>query len=258
MLVPILTSLSCGKWVNDVGVGSRFDGTMAGYTGPNGGAGACDYWNDYTQWNASTIAGLLHVTRASMDALQNSFFWTWRIGNSTVAVPAEVNPFWHYRLGLANGWVPTDPRSSVGMCAADGVSGNDFEGTFSSAYMTGGPGAGTLASGQTASYPWPPQSFTNVASASISLLPQYTETATPITMPGPTFTSPGSSATIKAGNGWANANDNQRLAFAPVAGCSYPPEYSAATIAATAGACGAGLSQPLRRAAMPAPTAPPS
>ncbi len=126
----------CGKWINSVGSGSRYDGSLAGYTGPT--PGSCSYWNDWTQWNQSTIDDIQHFVLASMDSLQNYFFWTWKIGNSTGPI-AQVNPFWHYRLGLQHGWVPKDPRMAVGVCAGDGVSGDDFSGTYASAYMTGGP-----------------------------------------------------------------------------------------------------------------------
>jgi glucan 1,3-beta-glucosidase len=229
-------------------------------------------WNDYTQWNDTVKASVLHFTKGSMDALQNWFFWTWKIGNSTGTI-AQVNPFWHYRLGLANGWIPTDPRQAIGTCAQDGVSGTNFDGTYSSPYMTGGAGAGTIAAAQTSSYPWPPVSFANVASSSMKSIPQYTQTGTPITMPAMTFTAPSASSTINAGTGWYKANDASRQAYAAISGwvllaslrgsslighsCAYPAEYSAGT-AVSANACGAGLSQAIRRAAQPAATAPPS
>jgi hypothetical protein len=50
-----------------------------------------------------------------MDALQNWFFWTWKIGNSTELGYAP-SPFWHYKLGLEQGWIPADPRSAGGYC----------------------------------------------------------------------------------------------------------------------------------------------
>jgi len=40
-----------------------------------------------------------------MDALQNFFFWTWKIGNSTV-LGTSSSPLWHYQLGLERGWIP--------------------------------------------------------------------------------------------------------------------------------------------------------
>jgi glucan 1,3-beta-glucosidase len=153
------------------------------------------------------------------------------------------------------------------------VSGTNFDGTYSSPYMTGGAGAGTIAAAQTSSYPWPPVSFANVASASMKSIPQYTQTGTPITMPAMTFTAPSASSTINAGTGWYKANDASRQAYAAISGwvllaslrgsslighsCAYPAEYSAGT-AVSANACGAGLSQAIRRAAQPAATAPPS
>lgn len=134
------------------------------------------------------------------------------------------------------------------MCAADGVSGTDFSGTFSEPYMTGGAGAGTIAASDSASYPWPPASFTNVAAGDMTSLAQLTQTGTPITMPAETFTSPGSSETINVGDGWFNAA-NTRRAYATVAGCAYPPEYSGADLGVSNGACGAGLTQPTKRSA---------
>ncbi|RXK39337.1 glucan 1,3-beta-glucosidase [Tremella mesenterica] len=241
----------CGLWINNVGAGSRYDGSYAGYTGPK--PGSCDQWNDWTQWDQSTIDSLLDLTTNSMDALQNWFFWTWKIGNSTGTIQ-QVNPFWHYQLGYNNGWLPKDPRSHFGACAAAGISVDQFDGTFASPYMTGGSGAGTIPAAMSASYPWPVSSLTNIDEATIDLLPQYTQTGTPISMPGPTFTSPGSSATIDSGNGWANANADGRQAYVAVADCSYPSEYSAADLTPTKGACGAGLIQPTRRAILPTPT----
>jgi glucan 1,3-beta-glucosidase len=63
----------CGKWLNRVGVGARYENAFPGYTGPTGGTGACDYWNDHTQWTDDTKAELLNVVTRSMDALQVSF-----------------------------------------------------------------------------------------------------------------------------------------------------------------------------------------
>ena len=241
-------SNDCGKWINSVGSGSRYDGTLEGYNGPK--PGSCDYYDDYTKWNQSTKDDLLHFVLASMDSLQNYFFWTWKIGNSTGDI-TEVNPFWHYRLGLQEGWMPKDPRAAVGICAGDGVDGNEFDGTYAQPWMTGGTGAGTIAADQAASYPWPAASFTNVGSGDMVSLPQYTATGTPITMPAATYTKPGSSETISAGSGWANVNADSRQAFVPISGCNYPPEYSAADLPLPASACGAGSSQPTRRSAMP-------
>ena len=206
----------CGLWVNAVGAGSRYDGSYAGYEGK--AMGSCDYWNDYTQWNQSTKNDLQELVKATQDSLQDWFFWTWKIGNSTTQAQPQVNPFWHYKLGLDNGWIPQDPRSYEGTCASMGTTIEAFDGTYPSAWMTGGAGAGQIPSTASASYPWPAPSFTDIAAVSMDLLPQYTQTGVPISLPGPTYTSPGSTATIDAGNGWFNPNVDTRQAYAAVTG----------------------------------------
>ena len=60
----------CGLWVNNVGSGSRYDGSYAGYTGPTGGS--CDPWNNWQSWSQDTKDGLQQFVQASMDALQVS------------------------------------------------------------------------------------------------------------------------------------------------------------------------------------------
>ena len=213
----LLLIRSCGLYVNNVGEGARYEGEYTGYTGPV--IGSCDMWNNWQSWNASTKAGLNLLSLSSMDALQNWFFWTWRIGNATSGAGApQPNPFWHYRLGWQNGWIPRDPRAATGQCARNGVAGTPFNG-YTAPYMTGGAGAGTIAAAASASYPWPPTSFTDVPAASMSKIYQYTTTGTAISLPGPTFTSPGSSATIDAGSGWASQGVGQQ-ALVPIAGLS--------------------------------------
>ena len=81
-----------------------------------------------------------------MDALQNFFFWTWKIGNSTV-LGTSSSPLWHYQLGLQQGWIPqgkirafnhpcisdshlTDPREAIGHCAGVLGSAQVFDGTY--------------------------------------------------------------------------------------------------------------------------------
>lgn len=241
----------CGKWLNAVGAGTRWEGTYEGYTGPVGGS--CRVFNDYRLWDEDFKEGIQNFVLGQLDSFRDVFFWTWAIGNSTDAAIPEPNAMWHYKLGLRNGWIPKDPRVAIGKCGSLGISSNPFSGTFSEPYMTGGAGAGTIAQGASASYPWPPRSLINLNAQQMSSVPQMTQTGTPITVPGPTFTSPGSSATIDAGDGWANPS-NSRRAYVPVSGCSYPPEYSAVDMQPTAGACAAGAVPPVPRAVFPEPT----
>jgi hypothetical protein len=55
-------------------------------------------------------------------------FWTWKIGNSTELGYAS-SPFWHYKLGLEQGWMPKDPRTVGGFCSALGVGGSQVSTT---------------------------------------------------------------------------------------------------------------------------------
>jgi len=82
------------------------------------------------------ITGLKQVTLATMDALQNFFFWTWKIGNSTV-LGTSSSPLWHYQLGVQQGWIPKDPREAIGHCASVLSSSLIFDGTYP-ASATGG------------------------------------------------------------------------------------------------------------------------
>ena len=123
------------------------------------------------------------------------------------------SPLWSYRLGLQNGWIPTDPRKSQGKCAALGVPG-DFSGTYLP-WQTGGDGAGNVPPSVTASYPWPPATILS-AGGPPSLLPQYTPTGSISTLPPPTFT--GTKVSI---NGWYDSGDTVP-APTPIPGCAYP------------------------------------
>ncbi|EJT96816.1 glycoside hydrolase [Dacryopinax primogenitus] len=230
----------CGLWVNGVGLGNRVEGTYPGSTA----VGNCTTSDAWEEWDADYKAGLMGIALSSMDALQNWFFWTWKIGNST-AGRVEA-PFWSYSLGLANGWIPPDPRQAVGYCAGTaGVPMNEpFDGVLS-AWQTGGQGAGTIAVDQLASYgQWPIESMNSVstspylAPSDVVRLPQYTPTGAILTLPGPTFTTPSSTQTADAGDGWVDEQD-QGGYWTPIGGCGYPDQWVAVGVAIPTGGCGA-------------------
>lgn len=185
----------------------------------------CALYLDSSQWNATMKAGLYEFTLASMDALQNWFFWTWKVGNSSTTNSVQ-SPLWSYQLGLQSGWIPTDPRTAAGTCAALGVAGSPFDGVYS-AYQTGGPGAGTIVASSISSYgQYPPTSINGLPSgATQSLLPTYTSTSAVPTLPPPTF-SPSPSPSVSAGNGWFDSGDTG-LAPTQVQGCTYPNAWDA-------------------------------
>lgn len=145
---------------------------------------------------------------------QNWFFWTWKIGNSSV-FGTVMSPHWSYQLGLENGWLPTDPRKSIGSCGG----GSPWEGPLQS-YQTGGAGAGQIPVSVSSSLSWPPEVLSNAGP--VSLLPSYTPTGTVPTLPAPTFaaTSGKSTSTKSAGDGWENSADTAGL-MTDIAGCSY-------------------------------------
>ncbi|KAF7359593.1 Glycoside hydrolase family 5 protein [Mycena venus] len=204
---------------------------LTGVNGTQSYGGDCSLWLDASTWNDTTKAGVKQFALASMDATQDWFFWTWKIGpaaNGTVS-----SPLWSYSLGLENGFMPTDPRDSHGVCAALGVDADPFVGTFSS-WQTGGAGAGTIAPTALQSFSaWPPATLSNV-NVPATQLPTYTPTATIATLtfvtPTPTASGGGSvakeSITASVGNGWFDAQDQTPM-MTSVAGCPYPDAWSA-------------------------------
>ncbi|KAF8641456.1 hypothetical protein AX16_009968 [Volvariella volvacea WC 439] len=209
----------CGLWLNGIESFTRY---------PD-----CHVWNDWTVWPQETIDALRQGTLATMDALQNWFYWTWKIGNSTVLGNASV-PMWDYRLGREHGWIPRDPRESIGHCEHVLRNSSRFNGGHPST-ATGGAGAGTIISEQTLLYQFPPHGLGPRFSLTeqMSMVPTYTATGTPITLPGPTFTA---APDVDVGSGWYNPSDDSP-AFVPVQGCIYPNPWNAVTQTLPATAC---------------------
>lgn len=154
-----------------------------------------------------------------------------QIGNST-AGHVEA-PLWSYQLGLQNNFMPTDPRQATGKCAAVGVQGKQFDGTFSS-WQTGGAGAGTISASARSEFAWPPATISNVDAAA-SDLPSYTSTGSVVTLPPPTLTA-SATQSIDVGDGWFNTADNGG-GVTVVQGCQYPNAWSAVDASVPTG-CG--------------------
>ncbi|KAH7883443.1 glycoside hydrolase family 5 protein [Phlebopus sp. FC_14] len=215
--------------INDCGLYLMGVGNDASY------GDSCSLFLDASQWNDTMKAGFMEFTLASMDALQNYFFWTWKVGNSSTSNKVE-SPLWSYQLGLELGWMPTDPRKASGTCAALGVVGQPFEGQYYS-WQTGGAGAGTIAASSIATYErYPPMSINGLtAGATQSLLPTYTSTSAIPTLPPPTFT-PSPPSSVNVGNGWFDSGDTG-LAPTEVSGCTYPNAWSAVSVAMPTALC---------------------
>ncbi|KAL6305370.1 glycoside hydrolase superfamily [Sparassis latifolia] len=200
----------CGLWVNGVNLGTRYEGT---YTGSWPVIGSCTPWTDWQNWDEPMKESIKQWALESMDALQNYFFWTWKIGNSSTTGVVE-SPQWSYQLGLQNGWMPTDPRQADGLCSPT----TPFDGTLES-WQTGGANAGQVPATATASYPWPPSAISNSGySTLVKAFPSYTPTGTMVTLPPPTMTASGTSVSV--GDGWTNPSDTAMMNVA-IASCSY-------------------------------------
>ncbi|PPQ71289.1 hypothetical protein CVT26_011939 [Gymnopilus dilepis] len=178
----------------------------------------CPEYDAWESYNSTMKQGLQNFIMASMDALGDWFFWTWKIGPSQ-AGRVEA-PLWSYQLGLENGWIPTDPRQASGLCGQIGAANDPFDGTFLP-WQTGATPS-TIAAASSTQFPWPPPSILS-ADVPIDLLPTYTATAPIITLPPATFTAAPASIT-QAADGWFNTQDTAG-GITTVAGCPYPNEY---------------------------------
>ncbi|KAI0323600.1 glycoside hydrolase [Cubamyces sp. BRFM 1775] len=184
-----------GKWplqangMNDCGLSINGITPSGAAGGANYGPG-CDYWEDWQSWSDDSKAGLKNFVLASMDALGDWFFWTWKIGNSTSTGTVRA-PLWSYQLGLEQGWMPADPRTALSKCESLGAD-------------------------------LPPST---ARPRSMASLPQYkyTATATVATLPPLSF-SP--SPAVSVGNGWFDTSDNVPAVTA-IAGCTYPDAWDA-------------------------------
>lgn len=171
--------------------------------------------------------------------------------NSSVSGKVEA-PAWSYSLGLDQGWIPKDPRSSVGTCKAAGIN-DPFDGTYQP-YQTGGKGAGTIAPSFVSAYSkWPPASLSGVDD--IAYAPTYTATGPVPTLPPPVYTLRNGTR-VSGGSGWYDAADT---AGAPVnvTGCRYPDPWAQSSIPEPTSICGGSRGGDRRRAPMPMRTEPP-
>jgi len=200
---------------------------------PSGVPPNCEQWDNWSSWDAATIDAIKQVSLASMDALQNFFFWTWKIGVSSVLGTSSV-PMWHYKLGLERGWIPKDPREAIGHCARVLGESQLFDGRYPST-ATGGAGAGTLDPAVASSHPFPPATISpSFTGTQVALLPTYTPTGTLQTLFAPTFSA---APSVVVGTGWNNPDDDD-LAYVAVAGCSYPDPWDAVNATLPTATCG--------------------
>jgi hypothetical protein len=65
-----------GEWSNGFNDCGLF---LNGVGGSHSYGGDCADWQDSSSWTAGTKAGLMAFASASMDALGDWFFWTWKV-----------------------------------------------------------------------------------------------------------------------------------------------------------------------------------
>lgn len=252
----------CGLWLNGVDLGTRYEGT---YAGNPQRVGDCSVWTDWTKYDKGMKMDIKNFALSSMDALQvclivhlmwqtltrriqDYFFWTWKIGNSSTTGKVET-PAWSYQLGLEQGWMPTDPREAAGACGNSSPWQPPLQ-----AWQTGGAGAGNIPATVTSAYAWPPATISNAGA--VNLLPSYTPTGPIPTLPAPTLTPPSGSAatpTVDVGSGWNNPSDNVGVA-AEIPGCSYLDPWVSPAAAAPGPCSGGGAAGAAQPSVTPPPT----
>ncbi|KAJ7846560.1 hypothetical protein B0H14DRAFT_2584019, partial [Mycena olivaceomarginata] len=123
-------------------------------------------------------AGVKQFALAPMDPTRDWFFLMNKIGPALDG--GMLSPLWSYQFGLQTGFMPTDPRHSVGICAALDIV-KDPSMMSSARGRRTGTGAGTIAStavqsGIAAEAPATPLP-THIAAASIACLTFMTPVA---------------------------------------------------------------------------------
>ncbi|KAG9033593.1 hypothetical protein FS837_002422, partial [Tulasnella sp. UAMH 9824] len=102
----------CGLWVNGLRMGTRWEGTLGGGDGVKGD---CAEWTDWERWGQVTKDNFKAFAFRNFDAFGHWFFYTWKIGASSVTGKIE-SPMWSYQLGWQQGWIPADPSQAAGAC----------------------------------------------------------------------------------------------------------------------------------------------
>ncbi|KAI9609192.1 hypothetical protein KEM48_002898 [Puccinia striiformis f. sp. tritici PST-130] len=165
--------------------------------------GSCDPWKDYRTWTPDMKKSIADLAATSQDAMQNSFFWTWKISRSIRTPDVKPNPMWDYQLGLQQGWIRPDAR------ARSTAPVQPWSGKFEDWQIVK---ARTLREPSI-----PPKSRC-----------MYTPTGTPVVLKPDASNSRGSSASgpIGPGTGWANDSDKAGW-YVPIKDCQYPNPWAA-------------------------------
>ncbi|KAF8147430.1 hypothetical protein K438DRAFT_1989660 [Mycena galopus ATCC 62051] len=177
-------------------------------------------WTPST-WNDTVKAGVQQFALASMDATQDSFFWTWKIGAALNGV--VQSPLWSYSLGLENGFMPTHPRDS-----SASVPRSTSTTTPSTAPSSRGRPAAPVQRDHRADAAADLHAHRGVPSLTF-ITPTPSITAAAIAGASASASradAAAASTTASVGSGWFGAQDTLSV-MTPVAGCTYPDAWSA-------------------------------
>ncbi|KAI8333353.1 glycoside hydrolase superfamily [Chlamydoabsidia padenii] len=101
----------CGKYVNGVGYGTRYENTMEGGDSKCTNCN-CTNVNDWGSWTLDYKRFLNTFIQHQMDAYEAGvgwFFWTYK-------TEQHINPHWDYSLAWEQGWAPKDVNQRDFFC----------------------------------------------------------------------------------------------------------------------------------------------
>ncbi|KAJ1940207.1 hypothetical protein FBU59_003882, partial [Linderina macrospora] len=128
-------------YINGLGRGSRWEGTLTGMTQPHCPTKNCtctgNYGSDYTQFTDEYKAFLKKYMDAQLGVydgqLYGWFYWNFQ---------TEGAPEWDYLLGVDQGWIPKFPRTAHPKDAPSPDKNSNSTGSSSSAVSLTGSHAG--------------------------------------------------------------------------------------------------------------------
>ncbi|KAI8373881.1 glycoside hydrolase superfamily [Blakeslea trispora] len=103
----------CAKYLNGVGLGARYDGTLDTAMGPVCPTCTCEGVDDWHQFTDDYKLFLLKFMEKQMDAYESAtgwFYWTYKTED-------HVNPHWDYLLAWEQGFAPKDVNTRKYACA---------------------------------------------------------------------------------------------------------------------------------------------
>ncbi|OBZ87449.1 putative glucan 1,3-beta-glucosidase D [Choanephora cucurbitarum] len=102
----------CAKYLNGVGLGARYDGTLEAGSEPVCATCSCEGVDNWHQFTDDYKLFLLKFMEKQMDAYESAtgwFYWTYKTED-------HVNPHWDYLLAWEQGFAPKDVNKRQHQC----------------------------------------------------------------------------------------------------------------------------------------------